>query len=258
MINVSFNFSRKQFLLLVLSLSLIGAGVYYSYLLLFKPIQMNIENLQIKIEQEQKALQLLKQKQSDEKTPVINSKKLQQKIPVLPLTEQLILQFERAETLSGSDITEMVFSEKDFDRTQLDSISSAEQTEEDGSSDANLQNDSSKSEKATDDDSTKQSLAKQLPEGLKQIEATLTVEAENYFELEEFIDTIEHQTRITKVDGLILTGFKEKTAATNTVEPLIYTVTVSSYYMPTFTDLINDAPKINIPAPSHKTNPFAQ
>ncbi|HLU23492.1 MAG TPA: hypothetical protein VKZ77_13590, partial [Bacillaceae bacterium] len=91
---------------LLISGILIIAFVLFTYLYfqVYKPINLDVTMLENEIQMEQKRLNLLEEKQNETSEPTGATTYLQQKIPVLPLQEQLILQFEMAATTSNINI----------------------------------------------------------------------------------------------------------------------------------------------------------
>ena len=80
----------------------------------------------------------------------------------------------------------------------------------------------------------------------------MSVEASVLYELEAFIKELEELPRITKVDSLTFSGVAEG----DTSNVLTYSVVASTYYYPDLTDLKNQLPDYEAPAPSKKTNPL--
>jgi len=97
----------------------------------------------------------------------------------------------------------------------------------------------------------------ELIDGLNQITVTLHVQSPNYEELEKFLSAIEHQKRITRVNSLSFTGPPELVSVEQVAEQLVYDVTISTFYMPKYTELAEEAPKLTVPSPSNKKNPLA-
>lgn len=169
---------------------------------------------------------------------------LQKMVPVKPLSQQLLLEIEKAEVVSGSFVVNMAFEDEEVtkDSAKLDEEQSenAESTEENGSP----------NEENSEGNSTS------LPAGVKKIIATLTVESPSYFEFEEFIRTLESSERIIVVESIDFTAGEEIIEVEQKSMPLSYQVILSAFYMPTLTDLIDKLPKMETPAPANKKNPL--
>jgi len=247
---LTLRFTKKHLLSLAfIGLLLIGITALVLFLLV-KPIETRIDTLESNIAMQEKFIEVLNQKKSAETTPVVSSTEIQKKVPVIPLVEQLILQIQEAELVSNSSISNMTFSESDFSPVV-----------EENQQDTNEENETNEAEDTNDEenDADEQENTDNQPliEGLKQVTVSLTVQSPGYFELERFLSMIENQTRITKVDSLNFTGKQEITTVTQDLEePLIYAVTISSFYMPAFPELAPDAPKIEVPNPANKKNPL--
>lgn len=226
---------------LLLSIFVLAGITYLMMFLLVSPIKSEIERLESNVSMQKKFIDVLKQNQTESDIPVVSSTEIQKKIPVIPLVEQLLLEIEQAENVSGSEITSMSFSESDF--TLAPTNEPIETTEEEETEAAELP--------ITIDPAA-------ITEGLRQVTVTISVQSPGYDELERFLSQIEHQTRITKVDSLSFTG-KQEAVSINQEDldaPLDYTVTVSTFYMPVYPELAEDAPKVNFPTPSEKKNPL--
>ncbi|MCH1626567.1 hypothetical protein [Fredinandcohnia quinoae] len=246
---MTLRFTRKQLITLLFVIILIIGSISLLYYLKVEPIKTANKQLQNDLKIEEKLFEVVVEKRKTMDKPVISSTEIQKKIPVIPLVEQLILDLERAETVSGSIISDMTFSEND---TSI--AATSETNEENSNSDSATENtnvgSSDKTKQPINNDPT-------LANSLKQIVITLNVEAPSYYELEKFISTIEHQTRITKVNTLSFTGRPELFSLNQESSPLIFNVTISTFYMPELVELEGDTPKIEIPDPSNKKNPLA-
>lgn len=242
--------SRKQFTILLLSIAVILGIAYLAYFLFVSPVNQKISQLENSLKTEQRLLELVSQKQATDE-PIVSSTEVQKKLPVIPLVEQIILDIERAETLSESKVTSMSYSESEFVYT--DSENQVEETATENTTDTNQEvstneNSSTEEENAIDPE---------LVDGLSLITVTLSVESPNYKELEKFLSAVEHQTRITKVDALSFTGTSELTSIEQVPGPLVYNVTISAFYAPKYQELAEEAPKLTVPPPGNKKNPLA-
>lgn len=232
-------------------------GIFYlTYFLLVKPVKLKIDQLENSVKTEERLLELISDKRTND-TPIISSTEIQKRIPVIPLVEQIVLDLERAETLSESRVISMSYSESEF--TLLDETQPVEDQEA-----ANPENIEEKDQVSTDNGSDEaeqnvevEDVDPQLIDGLNQITVTLQVQSPTYPDLEKFLSVIEHQTRITRVDSLSFSGTPELTSVDQIAQPLVYDVTISTFYMPKYTELAEEAPKLTVPLPSNKDNPLA-
>jgi len=253
---MTLQFSRKQIIYLVMSIVFLAGVFYLTYFLLVKPVKLKISQLEKSVKTEERLLELISNKRTNE-TPNISSTEIQKRIPVVPLVEQIVLDLERAETLSESRVISMSYSESEFtlfdetqpveerEATNLENEKNDQASTEDGSNDAN-----ETVEEVKDIDP-------ELIDGLNQITVTLQIQSPTYPDLEKFLSVIEHQTRITRVDSISFSGTPELTSVDQMAQPLVYDVTISTFYMPKYPELAEEAPKLTVPPPSNKDNPLA-
>ncbi|WP_100331727.1 GspMb/PilO family protein [Bacillus xiapuensis] len=216
--------SRKIILILVSSLFLLGASVYFYYAV-YKPLVLDIRVKQQEFKAEEKRIEALEGQADD--SPAnrgIVTAGLQFQVPVKPMTEKMLLDFEKAELSSNSLILEYKFTEGDAQTV-------AEENE---------------------------GKPESLPAGIKKISAQLTVESPSYFELEAFLKKLEQQTRILQVEQMKFTAPTEKEELTGEAEALTCELTVAAYYMPELAELLEDQPKLDSPAPAKKLDPFVR
>ncbi|RHW40638.1 hypothetical protein D1B31_10585 [Neobacillus notoginsengisoli] len=263
-----FRLSRKENVIisvLALVLVLVFAGVYF---LKVHPLKTDLETKNKSLKTEEQLLAILqgKEKETEEFTAA-STTQMQVKIPVKPLVEQLILDLDKAEVVSGSKILSMNFA-KDGE------VSIPEQTEEEKAAEAEEESTSAEtSEEAANADETPdgneaetgqdgQTAQKpvsllEVPEGVKKVTIQLSVESPGYEELEKFIATIEGLKRIVIVEAIDYTGGAEITTLQQKNDPLKFTVTVSAFYMPELKDLVQQLPNVSAPESAKKRNPLS-
>ncbi|MCH1626580.1 pilus assembly protein PilO [Fredinandcohnia quinoae] len=229
---MTLQFTRKQLITLLLLIVLLVGSFSLFYYIKIKPIHTTNEQLRIDLKMEKRLYDTVVDKQKYNDKPIKSSTEVQKIVPVIPLVEQLILDLQRAETTSNCKITNMTFGEGDKIQINSDASTVVKKNQQ-------------------------IIIEPEIAEALKQIIVTLTVESPSYHELEDFLATIEHQTRITKVNSLNFTGRPELYSVNQEPTSLNFDVTISSLYMPDLVDLVDDAPKIDIPDPSNKTDPLA-
>ncbi|MFC4320953.1 hypothetical protein [Litchfieldia salsa] len=254
---MTLRFTKKHIITLIFSMVIIVGATYLTSILLIDPIELEIDRLESNVVMQEKLIDTLKQKQSNADTPVVSSTEIQKKIPVIPLVEQLILDIEQAEAVSNSEIVNLAFSEADFSLPAPVEPNQTTATTE--------QAEATTEEQPQNNETTTEVVEEQVEvfdptivEGLKQVTVTIAIKSPGYYELEKFLSLIEHQTRIAKVDSLNFTGKSEvvSVAQEDIDEPLTYTVTLSTFYMPAYPELAVEAPKVNYPDPSEKKNPL--
>ncbi|MGG1677581.1 hypothetical protein ACIFOT_17730 [Neobacillus sp. NRS-1170] len=252
------------------SLLIILVFVYAQFLSL-TPLKSDLSLKQQELQTEQKLVELMTKKKSDsQKTEPENTSELQKQLPVMPLQEQVLLDLEKAETVSNSQIKSMSFT-KDADVTQPapEAAAANSGTNQGAAQNQSATNQGTQNQAATQNQTTtaqgtgnqaatQQTAAATAPNGLKKITVQLQIESQTYAELEKFIETLESLPRIVVVEAINYTGGEEVTSLDQEDKPLSYLLTVSAFYMPTLTDLAAQMPKIDAPAPAGKDNPLTQ
>ncbi|WNB92736.1 hypothetical protein [Bacillus sp. NEB1478] len=241
----------------LLILSLIGG--LYGYFGVLSPLNADITAVDSEIKQQQTFI-----KQSEKAISIIqttdeNTYPLQEEVPVKPLVDQLLLQFEKAEVLSDSLILSMQFSDSDdaLDEEETDRASKSQEAQAAETSNSPVTDKTEQTETITD---SKVNVTKEsLPDGVKKITAEMTVLSKNYEGLMKFIRTIEDLKRITVIEGITFTGLSEieRAAAEASPDQLKYEVTIAAYYLPELTDYLKDLPEGDFPAPNGKENPLS-
>ncbi|MBB5324571.1 type IV pilus assembly protein PilO [Anoxybacillus tepidamans] len=246
-------FAKRQILLLLFSLILIGAFFAVLYLYKLKPLYSRIDELNATVSNEKKLLAALQAQASKQQTDVTDSiVELQKKVPVKPLVEQLILDLEKAEVVSNSFISSMAFNEN----AEINAPPQATNQTIGQGVEAQLNTNSQPVQPSSPQQQNNSSLA--LPDGLKKITVQLTVQSPSYYHLERFLQTLEGLDRIVSVEALSFTGNPELTSADATVKPLTYSLTVSAFYYPGLVNLQNKVPPLDVPPPSEKRNPLTE
>ncbi|WP_050181219.1 hypothetical protein [Domibacillus robiginosus] len=208
--------------------------------------------------------------------PAVATGSLQNKVPVKPMSDKLMLDFEKAELLSDSLITAIVFTEGEEETLpapeeadNADGTADAETTEnpdtatDDEEASEEEQSNESEEENVTDGTEAERDVqeqpipAEELPAGIKKIRAQLTIESPGFAEMNAFIDSVENQMRMIRVEQLEFTGPEEAQKIEGVTEPVTYNLTIAAYYMPELTDLLEDTPEVDAPDPANKQDPFA-
>jgi type IV pilus assembly protein PilO len=253
-------FSKRDTIILAAVALVVVLVIVYAQFLKLSPLKSDLEIKQQSLENEQKLLEVLTQRKTDKTNQVVEgTRELQKVLPVFPLQEQLILDLEKAEAVSNSQILSMGFS-KDAEVAMETSQPTAEgesaQETPTGQADQNAAN----QPETTQDAAATGDQAAQQPTGptLKKLTVQLSVESPSYVELEKFVETLEALKRIVVVEAINYSGGQEVTTAEQQAQKLTYSLTISAFYMPDLADLAADLPKIDAPAPAGKTNPLLQ
>ncbi|MCM3116750.1 pilus assembly protein PilO [Neobacillus sp. MER 74] len=245
-------FSKKQGLIIGAVALILILFIVYAQFFKLAPLKTDLDLKQQSLESEQKLLEIVSQKNAEETQKTSEgTRELQKKLPVKPLQEQLILDLEKAETISDSKISSMSFS-KDVDV----STATADQTNAENANGQQTTTDTSQA--AATQDTTAQQTASSQTTGMKKMTISLSVESPNYKKLEKFIETLESLKRIIVVESISYSGGQEITSLDQEDQPLTYSLTISAFYMPTLDDLAGELPKIDAPKPAGKDNPLSQ
>lgn len=250
-------------------LLLIIGGVY-GYFGLLSPLHQRIEAVDMEMKQQEVLLNKANDSVAVTTQTSENTFALQEEVPVKPLVDQLMLQFEKAEVLSDSLILTMDFT--DGDALEDEEVVAEEETEDEASEDPaaeetteteNAEN-VTEGEISNENDTVEQSetpipaVPEVLPKGVKKITAKMSVVSKDYDGIRNFIKTVEELKRVIVVEGITFTGMDELeiASADAVTDQLKYEISISAYYLPELTDYLKDLPKGEYPAPSGKEDPL--
>jgi type IV pilus assembly protein PilO len=236
-VNLQLNKREKKILFFVIILiPLVFSLLYFNYL------RPKISVLKTKEQQLASNQQLynavLEQKNDLQETIEENTEFLQERLPVQPLIDQFILDLEKAELLSNSIILQIGFG---GESQTGEGTNSPEDSVTDG---LEVNNDSVNTDPQT---------GETLSTPVSTIPVSLTVESPTYFDLEQFLHTLENLERIVTVESISFSGQSEQQVPS---APINYQVSLSLYYMPGLDDLQNELPKIETGDPANKKNPL--
>lgn len=172
---------------------------------------------------------------------------LQKQVPAEPMIEQLMLDFEKAEIVSNSLITSMEF-DKGSTAGGGDQTAVREKEKEAKSA--------SGPERQKDGQAGGSLWDVVMPEGISNSQVTIIVASESYFELEQFIETLESLDRAVVVDSISFKGPEEVAALSDSNESIEMTLTVNAFFLKEPEDQEGSTPKIQVPEPAGKRNPF--
>ncbi|MFC7373003.1 hypothetical protein ACFQPF_15290 [Fictibacillus iocasae] len=215
-------------------------GVMF-YLLYLSPLKQQVEDTADQVNQQKSFLEKNSTPAAEKPVVVTDTAALQQEVPVKPLMDQLLLQFEKAEVLSDSLILSMQFTDGEE--------AAAEPAENEGEGD--------QEQPAAPDESA--AAPEVLPSGVKKITAEMTVMSKDYEGLLSFLQVVQELKRITVIEGITFTGPADLNAESEDApeNQFKYDLQVSTYYLPELTDYLKDTPTVPFPAPSGKKNPLS-
>ena len=254
---MSWRLNRVQMYMLsgvCVAIILVFAGLYYLFI---SPLKSTIETKKTEVETQQTVLDSISSKFNHLNGTVYQSTmELQKKLPVKPLGDQLILDFEKAEVVSNSLILKMEVKDEELaGEEEIQSTQTEEEAADTSSSDSTEGAAESDGDPNTEAEQTAAPLP--LPQGVKRLAVKVTVEAFTYDQIQTFIETIESSKRILKVDSIEFVGTEEIISIEQSTEPLVYTLGISAFYSPDLIDLENHLPDIETPAPADKDNPLS-
>ncbi|MEH7439892.1 hypothetical protein V7182_20830 [Neobacillus drentensis] len=245
--------SKKHKLIVAVGVLLLVLLIVYAQFFSLTPLKSDLGIKHQELKTEQKLLDIVSQKKAaSTKTTMVDTKELQKKLPVGPLQEQFILDLEKAENVSNSQITSMGFS-KDADVA----LTSDQAFTDPNTAQATTTN-TAQTTTADPNAAQTQQPVTPVPAGLKKMTVQLSVESPKYEDLEKFIKTLESLQRLVVVEAITYTGGQEITSLGQEDTPISYSLTVSAFYMPTLADLAAEQPTIDAPAPAGKDNPLSQ
>jgi type IV pilus assembly protein PilO len=243
---VNLQFEKKHLIILI-SLLLFSILLYFgAHFLYISPMKDSLALKESQLKSEQLLSKTLETRLSTASSSDFNSTvELQKTLPVDPMTEQLVLDLEKAEVLSNSYITAIEFSKDGqvIDREQP--LSNEQGT-----------TDSDNAMQGTETVSGVDSQPIQMPDGVSKTSVMVTVESASYFELEKFIETLEELQRIVMVESISFSGPEEILTLSDEESKITMELTLNAFYLSGFDDLKSDNPKIQTPEPSNKRNPF--
>lgn len=224
-------FTKKIIYILIIGVALTVTLVIGSYFSIIQPKLAMRTNAEIQLENEQKMLELLQKNQHAKEERIIEqTTQMQKKLPVEPLVDQFLLDFQRVEALSDTYILYM-----DIDQNREPVPLDQEAIED--------------VVKGVEEDQVS-------IEGLKKITVYLSILAKTYEDLSQFLIEMDRLSRIISIDSISFRGTNEQIMIDNYLESLEFFVTVSTYYFPELTELKGELPKVVHPKPSEKENPL--
>lgn len=265
-------FNKKQLFLLGSTFLILILLFTFLYFFLFDPVKKEVVAKTSELKNEEQILSMVQAKAGTGAVNFESTTELQKRLPVQPLTDQFVLNLEKAEVVSNSFIIDMEFTdgETSAETAPVEEPEATEDTSE--SSDADEQESEEKDSETADTSDTAETTESAptvqdnsvteapgtLPDSLKKISAKINVRSSSYEEMLEFIQTIQSTNRIVTIDSLTFEGAEEVTTRDQSLEPLEYELIVTSYYYPSLTDLQDQTPTVVTPKPSEKKNPFSR
>lgn len=221
-------FTKKNIIISSVIFSLIILLSITLYMTMISPKKEEIKTVMQEVDNEETQIALIEEKikKIEEKVQSSNTFLYQRQLPVSPLADQFILMLEKAEVLSNTVILDMQLSNSEASLT-----ADNEENQEEQNKRGNV----------------------------KALEATLKISADDYYEIETFMDTIQQLERVTFVDQVKFKGKEEVIEMQeddDDVEKIQAELVVTTYYAPDFKNVKQNGPSIEFPQPSEKTTPL--
>lgn len=230
-------FNKKRIVMITVWIILV-IGVLLLYFLFYVPETKELQHLKSSLAEEQNRLAGLEnQDVSGNQEHVTSPFTLLKKIPDNPAEEQLVLDIEEAETLSGCLVLNMSVDDEDV---QLN-----EQT---AGSDMGVQ--------PSESNAMKTEIA--LPEGLEQVRIEVQFVSPHYDALKKFLEELENGNRIVHLESIEFDGPPEVSAIDKAGETIKSKISFSAFYYPDAAASYDKEPYFDVPEAADKTNPFAQ
>ncbi|MFJ7679130.1 hypothetical protein ACIQXQ_13910 [Peribacillus sp. NPDC097198] len=263
-------FNKKELFLLAGTLFVFALVFILLYFYLLNPVKKELASKTSELKNEEQILEMVQMKVgTGTGVDFESTTELQKRLPVQPLTDQFVLNLEKAEVVSNSFIVDMAFADGETpvepEPTEAPGAKEPAATDEASESTDTNDQDPEVEGEATESKETTTEAQDQivteapgtLPNSLKKLSATMNVKSSSYDEMLEFIHSIQATNRIFTIDSLTFEGAKEVRSRDQIQEPLEYGLTVSAYYYPSLTDLQDQTPIVATPKPSEKKNPFS-
>ncbi|MBH0230022.1 hypothetical protein [Halobacillus yeomjeoni] len=196
------------------------------------PLEDEVKGYKKTLQAERKILSAIQENQKEElRKQLITSRTIQQQLPVIPLLDQLLIGFDRAENSTTSLIQNIGIS----DREALVALGEEETNPEDG------ENVEGENEEAVE---------LEIIEGLHQLDFSIQVTSKNYKEMISFLEEIKSLPRVSQIESI-------QFDAPENENELGYTLLLSTYYLPVYSHLANEAPQYHYGGSYEKVNPFS-
>lgn len=234
---MNLQFSKKEIFILISGLFIVLILYFIISVAYLNPLKESViqKEQQLKTEKQLQAA-YEKRMTAVPSGEIKSASELSKIIPKEPFTEQLILNFEKAEIVSGSTITFMEFGERDSDEQKENAAEPDRVSKDSGSNDRNVE-------------------MADMPAGLQKTSVTLTVEAKGYEGLEKFIQSLEESKREVIVESIEFVGPDSIVYDVEQKDIIPFTIKLSAFYFPVENDK-GDKMQIETPAPANKRNPF--
>lgn len=207
---------QKEMGLLVLAIVFLLALAAYSYFQIFAPAKESNERAAQTLANERDILFALQRQEAQQSpTGTSSSRPLQEKLPVKPLEDLILLQVQKAEVKSDTYVREVNFLlEEPIIENPPEQV-----------------------------------------ENVRAVITEVRLAADAYRQIDRFIEEIESMERIFIMDRVEFTAPEEVRAVEQENGPMELIVTFHAFFRPDLGNLENEAPKVDAPIPAGKQDP---
>ncbi|MCM3743480.1 pilus assembly protein PilO [Sporosarcina luteola] len=207
---------QKEMGLLVLAIVFLLALAAYSYFRVFAPAKESNERAAQTLANERDILFALQRQEAQQSnTGTSNSRPLQEKLPVKPLEDLILLQIQKAEVKSDAFVHEVNFSLEE----------------------PIIEN------------------APEQVQNVQAVIAEVHMAADAYKQIDRFIEEIESMERVFIMDRVEFAAPEEVSAVEQEDAPMELIVTFHAFFRPDLGNLEDEAPKVDAPLPAGKQDP---
>ncbi|KGX93627.1 hypothetical protein N781_10595 [Pontibacillus halophilus JSM 076056 = DSM 19796] len=238
------------YLIIIVLLGIATFVVGRSFIL--QPIKDDIETSIGTLQSEKQILRTMEDKVKDDvDISLQTSKELQRVVPVLPVTDQLLIGMERAENVSGSFIrTYDHAGDNELMAEDFDLIEDQQNEEQSSEDDVDLEESNSN---AIKEPSEGEPVSRgSVLDGVHEATFTLKVLSPSFVELMSFLEELQRLPRLVSIDAIT---FEAQDVVTEE-NPLEYEVTLSAFYVPSLVALQPELPQYHYASPAGKENPL--
>lgn len=207
---------QKEMALLVLAIVFLIALAAYSYFQIYAPAKQSNEQAMQMLANERDILFALQRQEAQQSiTGSMSSRPLQEKLPVKPLEDLILLQVQKAEVKSDTDVHEVNF-------TMEEPI---------------IEN------------------PPEQVENVQAVITEVRLSAEGYSQIDRFLEEIESMDRIFIMDRVEFTAPPEMRTVDQENEPMELLITFYAFFRSDLGNLEDEAPKVDAPVPAGKQDP---
>lgn len=257
--------TKRRWVVLSIIIGLVFIGCFFSYWQFLKPAQANLLQAQNDVAVAQIELEATQNQELIEAddVPVLPSAVLQQKLPVVPLEDDVIFALSQAEAIADVQI-EQVSYQGNQSFPQSNRVITFNEVEE--STDEEMTIELEPGEEEVEPEVAEPVVDPELMidwtiPNVEPIQALVQVRTTEYEGIATFVQELEHYSRILSVDSISYDSFKEMQDAgveeEVETESFDFYLMVSSFYYPSLEESMGQtAPYRTYPDRSEKTNPL--